>query len=194
MHQPTVYILAGPNGAGKSTLARPLLCDVLNTLEFVNADLIAAGLSPFSPNTHEFEAAEIMLRQVEKLTQARTSFAIETTLSGRSYRQMIIRWKEMEYRVVLYFLSLPSPEFAIERVSLRVRQGGHSVPETTIRRRFHRGLRNFFDFYSKLVDSAILLDSSCSPPRAVYCRTEGHETIFDPVRFQYLRTMREMQT
>ncbi len=189
--QPVVYMLAGPNGAGKSTLARPLLCDVLNVPEFLNADLIAAGLSPFHPESYAFEAAEIMLRQVDRMTSARRSFALETTLSGRSYRRMIPEWRTLGYRVVLYFLSLPTPDVAVERVAIRVKQGGHSIPEEVIRRRFKRGLRNFFLDYAHLADTSILFDSSLFPPKIVYHQIDGTEAILDRQRYEQMKSLSE---
>lgn len=189
--QPVVYMLSGPNGAGKSTLARPLLCDVLNVQEFLNADLIAAGLSPFHPESYAFEAAEIMLHQVDRMTSDRRSFALETTLSGRSYRRMISEWRTLGYRVVLYFLSLPTPDAAVERVAIRVKQGGHSIPEAIIRRRFQRGLRNFFLDYARLADTTILFDSSLFPPKIVYQQIDGTEAILDRQRYEQLKSLSE---
>lgn len=147
-----ILIIAGPNGAGKTTFAREYLpheadCDI-----FVNADLIAAGLSPFHPAAAALRAGRLMLREIDAHARQGCSFAFETTLAGRSYVRRIREWHANGYRVKLVFLALASPAEAIERVRVRVRQGGHAVPETVIRRRFDTGLRNFRNVYRQEVD------------------------------------------
>jgi len=143
----TIIILAGPNGAGKTTFARSFLPQEANCLRFINADLIAAGLSPFAPETAALKAGRLMLSEIESCVKRRESFAFETTLSGMGYLARIRQWRSMGYEVSLYFLTLPSPEMAILRVAARVRQGGHSIPESVIRRRFAAGLTNFETIY-----------------------------------------------
>ena len=149
---PTIIILAGPNGAGKTTFARSFLPQEANCLRFINADLIAAGLSPFAPEAAALKAGRLMLREIDGCVQQRESFAFETTLSGLGYLARIRQWRSMGYKVSLYFLALPSPETAILRVAQRVRQGGHNIPEAVIRRRFAAGLRNFETIYKFEVD------------------------------------------
>lgn len=161
---PQVYIIAGPNGAGKTTFAREFLPNEALCLVFVNADLIAAGLSPFAPETAAIDAGRIMLAQIAAHAQRRQSFAFETTLSGRSYARYIPQWRAAGYQVNLWFLSLPSPEAAIARVRQRVSEGGHDVPEAVIRRRFDAGLRNFKQLYRPLVDRWALYDNVARPP------------------------------
>ena len=154
-----IIIIAGPNGAGKTTFARSFLPAEANCPHFVNADLIAAGLSPFAPDQAAVRAARLMLAEIERLTKQGENFAFETTLSGLSYLQHIKRWHSLGYHISLFFLSLPSPEIAIQRVAQRVRQGGHSIPENVIRRRFKQGLLNLQNHYCVAVDDWTLYDN-----------------------------------
>jgi predicted ABC-type ATPase len=149
---PAIIILAGPNGAGKTTFARSFLPQEANCLRFINADLIAAGLSPFAPEAAALKAGRLMLQEIDDCVRQKESFAFETTLSGLGYLARIRQWRFTGYKISLYFLALPSPEIAILRVAARVRQGGHNIPEAVIRRRFIAGLRNFETFYKAEVD------------------------------------------
>lgn len=147
-----IIIIAGPNGAGKTTFARSFLPAEANLPRFINADLIAAGLAPFKPETASVKAGRLMLREIEECARRGESFAFETTLSGHGYLRQISRWRDQGYRVSLYFLKLPDAETAIERVAERVRQGGHDIPKSVIRRRFAAGWENFQNRYRLLVD------------------------------------------
>jgi predicted ABC-type ATPase len=138
-----IVIIAGPNGAGKTTFAREFLPNEAGCPIFVNADLIAAGLSPFAPELAAIKAARLMLGAISDHVRKGESFAFETTLAGLGYARTIPKWRAQGFVVKLIFLSLPDPETAIARVAERVAQGGHAVPELTIRRRFAAGLRNF---------------------------------------------------
>ena len=138
-----VIIIAGPNGAGKTTFAREFLPHEAACPTFINADLIAQGLSPFRPEAAARRAGRIMLEMIADGVRRGESFAIETTLSGRSYARMMPEWKQAGYRVTLYFLELPNAEMAVQRVADRVAQGGHDIPEPVIRRRFRAGKQNF---------------------------------------------------
>jgi predicted ABC-type ATPase len=164
MKQPKIIVIAGPNGAGKTTFAREFLPGEAGCPVFVNADLIAAGLSPFAPERAAIQAGRLMLEPIAQHVARRESFAFETTLSGRGYARQIPQWQALGYRVELFFLSLPSAAMAEQRVAERVRQGGHDIPETTIRRRFVSGRRLFPDVYQPLMDNAgdetILMDWS----------------------------------
>lgn len=160
-----VIIIAGPNGAGKTTFARTFLPAEAALTTFVNADLIAAGISPFKPEAAAIRAGRLMLAEIDRLAAAGESFAFETTLSGHTYLRRIDAWREAGYVVELMFLSLGSAEEAIARVAMRVRQGGHDVAPEVIRRRFATGLRNFLDFYRDRVDVWQLFDSSGVVPR-----------------------------
>ena len=161
---PKVIIIAGPNGAGKTTYAREYLPLDAACPHFVNADLIAAGLSPFAPEVAALHAGRLMLQELERHFLARDNFAFETTLSGQRYLHHIARWQSAGYRVKLFFLKLNSPEEAIARVAQRVRQGGHNIPATTIRRRFVTGLKNFEQRYAPAVDAWALYDNSGLEP------------------------------
>lgn len=161
-HNKRIVIIAGPNGAGKTTFAREFLPTDAELPNFVNADLIAAGLSPFAPELAAFKAGRIMLETIADYAKRGESFSFETTLSGLTYAQMIPAWRTSGYAVKLIFLSLPDAEMAIERVAIRVRQGGHNIPEEVIRRRYAHGLANF-EHYKLLVDSWQLYDNSDSP-------------------------------
>jgi predicted ABC-type ATPase len=159
-----IVIVAGPNGAGKTTFAREFLPNEAGCPTFVNADLIAAGLAPFQPETAALRAGRLMLEEIARHAADGRSFAFETTLSGLTYVRMIERWRANGYRIELFFLSLATPEAAIARVAMRVRQGGHAVPPDTIRRRFAAGLRNFRDIYRQRVDYWQLFDNSGDLP------------------------------
>ena len=159
-----VIIIAGPNGAGKTTFAREFLPRDAGCPAFVNADLIAAGLSPFAPDAAAVRAARLMLMEMARHFAARESFAFETTLAGRGHLQHIRAWQAAGYRIKLIFLRLDSPETAIARVAQRVRQGGHSVPDDTVRRRFAAGRKNFERLYAPLVDAWALYDNSGPQP------------------------------
>lgn len=162
--QKKCYIIAGPNGAGKSTFANEFLPVEAECLNFVNADLIAQGLSPFQPEKMAVEAGRLMIKQINECIQRKESFAFETTLSGKSYIKKLKNWKTQKYEIVIYFLKLPSVEFAIERVKLRVAQGGHNVPKQDIIRRFERSWINFQQIYKQLADSWIVFDNSREIP------------------------------
>ena len=161
---PRIIIIAGPNGAGKTTFAREFLPGEAACPVFVNADLIAAGLAPFAPETAALQAGRLMLQELTRHFAARTSFAFETTLSGRGYLRLIKGWQAAGYRVKLIFLQLASPEEAIARVVQRVRQGGHDIPETVVRRRFAAGKDNFERLYAPLVDAWALYDNAGAVP------------------------------
>ena len=147
-----VLIIAGPNGAGKTTFAREYLPNEAICETFVNADLIAAGLSPFRPGAAAIRAGRLMLQEIDAHARLGHSFAFETTLAGRSYLRRITEWRANGYHVKIFFLALATPAEAIERVRLRVSQGGHAVPEAVIRRRFEAGRCNFRDLYRHRVD------------------------------------------
>jgi predicted ABC-type ATPase len=159
-----IVIIAGPNGAGKTTFAREFLPREAGCPDFINVDLIAAGLSPFAPEQAGLRAGRLMLQEIRRRVMLGDSFAFETTLSGRHYARLIPAWRADGYTVELIFLSLPSPDLAVCRVRSRVAQGGHDVSAAVIRRRFHGGLRNFHDIYKSLVSSWTLCDNAGSVP------------------------------
>lgn len=176
---PNLYVVAGPNGSGKSTFARLFLPDYADCREFVNADLIAAGLSPFNPESLAIQAGRLMIERVETLARERTDFGFETTLSGRSWLPWLDRLRQMGYRLHLFYLWIPSPELALDRIRERVRSGGHSIPEDVVRRRFARGIRNFFQLYAPMVDAWLLFDNSGDSPELVMFYVAGQRFIFN---------------
>ena len=157
---PRVVILAGSNGAGKSTAARTVLADELGVMTFVNADVIAAGLSGFDPESVAFEASRIMLERLHALADQRADFAFETTLAARTYASWLKSLQASGYRVSLFYIWLPDIDLAVRRVAIRVSQGGHSIPEATIRQRYSRSVRNFHQLYSPFVDEWMVYDNS----------------------------------
>lgn len=162
--KPRIIIIAGPNGAGKTTFAREFLPSEAACPVFVNADLIAAGLAPFAPESASLQAGRLMLQELARYAAARASFAFETTLSGRGYLRSIRGWQRAGYSVKLVFLQLASADEAIARVAQRVRQGGHNIPEEVIRRRFVAGRENFERLYAPLVDSWVRYDNAGDIP------------------------------
>ncbi len=156
----SVVIIAGPNGAGKTTFARIFLAPLKDSIRFINADFIAAGLSPFAPELMAVRAGKIMLQEVQACFQRGESFAIETTLSGKGYLKHIKQWREAGYQVSLIFLSLNDVNISIERVAKRVAQGGHNIPTHVIKRRFKSGLELFHSHYKQTVNQWLLYDNS----------------------------------
>lgn len=160
MNHPTLYIIAGCNGAGKTTASMSVLPDVLDCREFVNADEIAKGLSPFQPEEVAIEAGKLMLQRIDLLLSRHVTFAIETTLATRSYAKLIIRAKSLGYMVNLLYFWLPSPEMAEKRVAKRVASGGHNIPKAVIHRRYWLGLQNLFSIFIPIVDLWSLYDNN----------------------------------
>lgn len=160
MQHPNLYIIAGPNGAGKTTASYTLLPEILHCVNFVNADEIARGLSPFSPETVDVQAARIMLDRIEELLSQKADFGIETTLATRSYVQLVRCAQASGYKVHLLFFYLETPEQAIQRVAQRVSNGGHGIPEEVIRRRFKRGIDNLLHLYLPICDSVTIWNNT----------------------------------
>lgn len=177
MTQPTttphLYIIAGPNGAGKTTFAREFLPHYAECYEFVNADLIAEGISPFAATAAAFRAGRLMLEQIHCLGKRRVNFAFETTLSGKSYLPILRNFRKQGYALHLFYLWLPSVDLALARVADRVRLGGHNVPEGIVRRRFNKGLRNLFQLYRPLLNSWVILDNSTEAPHIIAGEENG---------------------
>ena len=178
-----VYIIAGPNGSGKTTFARLFLPEYANCPNFVNADLIALGLAPFEPSSAAIKAGRLVLQQIHEFSARGVDFAFETTLSGTSYARALPELKKKGYAVHLFFLSIPSPELAIQRIKDRVREGGHNVPDEDVRRRFFRGINNFFKVYEPLFDSWMMFDNSKAKPILIAKRKNGHKEVIDQELF-----------
>jgi predicted ABC-type ATPase len=155
-----IYIISGPNGAGKTTSAKYLLTKFLDIIEFVNADEIARGLSPFNPRSLDLTASKLMLKRIRDLTAQKKNFAFETTLSGKNYLKAIKGFQKQKYQVNLIFLYLDDPEEAKKRVAYRVKTGGHFISDDDIERRYYRGLQNLVGEYLDLVDYAIIIDAT----------------------------------
>lgn len=188
MTDPEIFVLSGPNGAGKSTTATVLLPETLSIEQFVNADLIAQGLSPFAPTSSALEAGRIMHRRIRELRDRRQSFAFETTLASRSYVRFLEDAQQSGFVVHLAFIWLSSPELALSRVAVRVQQGGHDVPAETVRRRYWRGLRNFLGLYLPLANTWTLCDNSSTELVVVARGSQDTEpTILDTERFDRIR-------
>ncbi|WP_417735952.1 AAA family ATPase [Rosistilla oblonga] len=185
--KPTVYVIAGPNGAGKTTFAQEYLLKHANCDEFVNADLIAAGLSPYKPESQSVAAGRLMLDRIDELTSAKQIFAFETTLAGRGHVKRLRRMRNKQgYRIVVFFIWLPSVEQAVARVAARVREGGHAIPEPTIRRRYRLGIQNFGQLYAPFVDHWLVYDGSSRPAVIVVEENDATNTVFDDDRYEFI--------
>ena len=160
MGEKNLYIIAGCNGAGKTTVSFTILPEILDCKEFVNADEIARGLSPFQPEKVFIEAGRIMLNRITELVSQNETFAFETTLSTKSFKNRILDAKDKNYNITLLFFWLKNPELAKERVKTRVLEGGHNLPQDVIERRYYKGIKNLFEIYLSIVDHALIFDNS----------------------------------
>lgn len=186
MKAPVCRIIAGPNGAGKTTFALRYLPEVAPGTTFVNADLIAAGLSPLAPERGLLTASRLFLRQIEQHVAERRDFAFETTLAGRGHRRLIRPLRAAGWRVELYYLALPSVELSGQRVAERVAHGGHSIAPADIVRRFPRSLRNLLDVYAGAVDHTRCFLNSGSSPMLVFVQEGERRTILDREAYEHL--------
>ncbi len=173
------YIVAGANGVGKTTFAREFLPKYAHCREFLNADLLAAGISPFDPDTAAVAAGRVLLTRMKDLIRQGKNFGFETTLAGKTYLSIFRDMKDRGYRLHLFYLWLPIVDMAIDRVAHRVEQGGHNIPEDVIRRRFDAGPRNLFKFYLPLFDAWMMFDSSTLHPRKIACYDGRNTEVLD---------------
>ncbi|WP_209332906.1 zeta toxin family protein [Lunatimonas salinarum] len=188
MTDKNLYIIAGCNGAGKTTASFTILPDIINCKEFVNADEIAKGLSPFQPEKVAIESRRIMINRIDELIKANESFAFETTLSSKSYQHKIRIAREKGYTVTLLFFWLQSPELAKERVKIRVMEGGHNIQPEIIERRYHNGIQNLFRIYYDLVDGLFIYDNSEGKHELIAIKTiDGKLDIIDKYKFELLK-------
>jgi predicted ABC-type ATPase len=179
---PNLFVIAGPNGAGKTTYARRFLPEEMRTREFVNADLIAAGLSPFAPDAAAFEAGRIMLKRLRELAAKKEDFAFETTLSGRGYAPLLRETQAAGYYIRLDFLWIPDLGITRKRVQQRVAKGGHDIPDEVQQRRFHLGVRNLATLYRPFINHWKLYDNTWPKPHLVAQEQDGVFTISDAAR------------
>ncbi len=174
-----LYIISGCNGAGKTTASYTVLPEILHCKEFVNADEIARGLSPFNPESVAIEAGRLMLKRIDELLEKDVTFSIETTLATKSYINLVRRAQERGYRVILLFFWLRNPELAIFRVAERVANGGHNIPEKVIKRRYYSGVENLFKLFITEVDSWVIFDNSENPRKQIASGGRNAETIIE---------------
>lgn len=183
-----LYIIAGCNGAGKTTASFTILPEILNCKEFVNADEIAKGLSPFQPEKVAFEAGRIMLHRINELLSNNEVFAFETTLATKSYKSKVILAQEKGYKVILLFFWLQDVNLAIERVRTRVQEGGHNIENDVIRRRYANGLINLFKIYLPIVDEAMIFDNTNAKAELIAQKTLGNAIeILNKIKFDKLK-------
>ena len=192
MTPPTLYIIAGCNGAGKTTASFTILPDILNCREFVNADEIARGLSPFQPQKVAFEAGRIMLQRIDELLTKKETFAFETTLSTKSYKNTIKKAKTLGYKTILLFFWLENVDLAKERVRLRVEQGGHNIESEIIERRYARGIKNLFELYLPIFDEIMIFDNSIGDHKLIaYKKQDIQLEIVDETTFSKLKNNKD---
>lgn len=184
-----LYIIAGCNGAGKTTASFTILPEILNCKEFVNADEIAKGLSPFQPEKVSIEAGRIMLERINDLLNSQENFAFETTLATKSYRSKIFLAREKGYNVTLLFFWLRNADLAIERVRTRVIEGGHHIETEVIRRRYKNGIKNLFEIYLPIVDEIMIFDNSEGKHDLIAEKTmESEIEVLNKVKFNQLKS------
>jgi len=188
MKDKNIYIIAGCNGAGKTTASFTILPEIINCKEFINADEIAKGLSPFQPEKVAIESGRIMLNRINELLSKNRSFAFETTLSTKSYKNKLIEAQEKGYVVTLIFFWLQSIELAKERIKVRVAEGGHNIEPDVIERRYIKGIKNLFDIYLPLVDGALIFDNSEGKP-SLLARKNSDEQLYilDSFKFNLIK-------
>jgi len=190
----TLYIIAGCNGAGKSTAAKTLLPQIWQCRQFVNADEIARGLSPFDPESMSVQAGRLMLEMLDKLLKGEESFSVETTLATRSYVSLVDKAHACGFRVSLLFLWLNTPEMARLRVNQRVAEGGHNIEDEVIRRRYKKGLHNLFNLFIPISDEWMIYDNSVNPRVLVASGSRGaFIDIHDAQRLETMRLLAEYE-
>ena len=188
---PQVYIIAGPNGSGKTTFASKFLPRYADCPSFINADTIARGLSGFSPDAVALKAGRILLEQIEDYASKKVDFAFETTLSGTHYLMRVRNLKKMGYAVHLFFLWIPDVRLSLARIAARVKMGGHNIPGEVVHHRFHKGIKNFFQYYKTAVDSWMLFDNSEDIPQDIAEEKQGELRIFNHDLYEKIRRLAE---
>lgn len=173
-----LFIIAGCNGAGKTTASYTILPEILDCDEFVNADEIAKGLSPFRPDKAGIQAGRLMLQRIQYLLKENQNFAFETTLATKSYKNLVSEAQTRGYMVTLIYFYLNSQNLAVKRVETRVKEGGHNIPEDVIRRRYENGLKNFFNIYSSIVDEWMFIENSGKPFKLIAQKNQLKEIVY----------------
>jgi predicted ABC-type ATPase len=190
LNERNLYIIAGCNGAGKTTASFTILPEIIHCREFVNADEIAKGLSPFQPEHVAFEAGRIMLNRINDLFLQHESFAFETTLASKSFKRKILEAQSDGYSVTLLFFWLQSVDLAKARVRMRVSEGGHNIDDEVIERRYFSGLRNLFELYMPIVDGALIFDNSFGKPELIAEKfNDNGITVLNPKKFELLKNV-----
>jgi predicted ABC-type ATPase len=182
-----LFIIAGPNGAGKTTASFTILPEILKIKEFVNADEIAKGISPFNPEGAAFAAGRVMLNRISELLEQGESFAFETTLATRSYVSLIKRAQLAGYKVSLLFLALQNSSLALKRVQTRVKEGGHNVPRNVIETRYRKGLSNFFNLFQEAVDLWLFIDNTAGEFKSVARGSKQNVEIKLPIKWEHYK-------
>jgi predicted ABC-type ATPase len=190
--KPNVYIIAGSNGAGKTTFAKEFLPLYAKCHNFINADLIAQGLSPFEPEGAAIKAGRLVLEQIRKFSQSHFDFGFETTLSGRTYMPILRELKTKGFVIHLFYLWIPSVNLALSRIKERVASGGHNVPEADVRRRFSKSLYNFLAHYKNLADYWTIFNNSTVPPTLIARADHNKVEIFDKAIYQSFSNRKEV--
>jgi len=185
-YQSTCYVIAGPNGAGKTTFALRYLPEISGCRNFINADLIADGLSPLDPAKVQMEAGKTLLREIKANVEKGEDFAFETTLSGRMYARLLNELRSKGWKIVLFYLWIPSAEFSRARVQQRVESGGHDIPDEAIIRRYRRTVSNFLNMFVPLCDEVMCYDNSEMDPIPVFAEKNGKKTVLDKERYQLI--------
>lgn len=189
MSKPKLYVIAGPNGSGKTTFAEKFLPNYADCFEFINADLIAKGLSPFLPSKVAIKAGKILLDQIDDCARREVNFAFETTLSGKAHVNLLQKMKQQGYELHMFFLWLPKVQLSLARIADRVRKGGHDIPERDARRRFARGLKNLFHVYQPLFDSWSVFDNSTGAPEQIF--RMGEDGLIIKNRLKYAAILKQ---
>ena len=187
MAEKNLYIISGCNGAGKTTASYSVLPKLLDCKQFVNADEIAKGLSPFCPESVAIQAGKLMLLRIDELLASDETFSIETTLATRSYSELVKRAQEKGYKVTLLYFWLNSPKLAVERVARRVREGGHNIPKDVIYRRYEKGLKNLFNIFIPIVDSWMIVDNGVEPREIIAKGTKNEMKTFNDFKLDKIK-------
>ena len=182
-NKPQLYIIAGPNGAGKTTWAETFLPEYAECAEFLNADMIAKGFSPFTPEKFAYTAGKMMLEQIGTYSKQKRDFAFETTLSGKAHASLLIKLKEYGYTVNMFYLWVPDVKLAMARIEERVRHGGHNIPKNVSTRRYSKSLYNLFNIYMPIVDNLWIYDNSIEPAELIFLKKGNNKLVKNSMKY-----------